>query len=138
MPYERFRRVDEEGNEYWFGREVQKLLSYQNWSSFVKIIHKAMDLMAYVKQPRVEHFKEISRHKRQSLSFYDFRLTRLATCLVILSSDRKKPVVAQMCLAGISELNKLDVIEPSWLKNSLSLATHLALGANIPNTNDLV
>jgi DNA-damage-inducible protein D len=41
--FEQIMHVDETG-EYWLGRELGKLLGYDNWRNFLGVIHEAMEV----------------------------------------------------------------------------------------------
>lgn len=40
--FENIKHIDEYGNEYWFARELQKVLEYKDWRNFQKVIDKAV------------------------------------------------------------------------------------------------
>ena len=40
--FEEIKHLDEDGNEYWEARELQKLLEYKEWRNFRKVIDKAI------------------------------------------------------------------------------------------------
>ena len=42
--FESIKHVDDEGNEYWYARELQKVLEYTQWRKFNGVIEKAMNL----------------------------------------------------------------------------------------------
>ena len=35
--------MDEYGNEYWYARELSKVLEYKDWRNFLKVLNKAKD-----------------------------------------------------------------------------------------------
>ena len=35
--------MDEYGNEYWYARELSKILEYKDWRNFLKVLNKAKD-----------------------------------------------------------------------------------------------
>lgn len=39
--FEDIKHIDENGNEYWCARELQKVLGYKEWRLFANIIEKA-------------------------------------------------------------------------------------------------
>ena len=39
--FENIKYIDEDGNEYWEARELQKVLEYSQWRRFEKVIDKA-------------------------------------------------------------------------------------------------
>ena len=40
--FENIKHIDEYGNEYWYARELQKVLEYKDWRNFQKVIDKAV------------------------------------------------------------------------------------------------
>ena len=40
--FESIRHVDEYGNEYWYARELQKVLTYKDWRYFDLVIQKSI------------------------------------------------------------------------------------------------
>ena len=40
--FENIKHVDEYKNEYWFARELFKVLEYKDWRNFQKVIDKAV------------------------------------------------------------------------------------------------
>ena len=40
--FEDIKHVDEEGNEYWYARELMPLLEYSKWENFNNVIKKAV------------------------------------------------------------------------------------------------
>lgn len=40
--FENIKHIDECGNEYWFARELSKVLEYKDWRNFQKVIDKAI------------------------------------------------------------------------------------------------
>ncbi len=39
--FENIKHVDDEGNEYWYARELQQILGYKEWRYFSAVIEKA-------------------------------------------------------------------------------------------------
>ena len=39
--FEKIKHIDENGNEFWYARELMIVLQYSNWQNFEKIISKA-------------------------------------------------------------------------------------------------
>lgn len=40
-PFESIKQIDDNGNEYWYARDLQEILEYSEWRNFSKIIEKA-------------------------------------------------------------------------------------------------
>ena len=45
--FEKIKRVDSEGNEYWLARELQNVLGYVQWRRFKNIIHCAKIILPF-------------------------------------------------------------------------------------------
>lgn len=41
--FENIKHMDEYGNEYWYARELSKVLEYKDWRNFLKVLNKAKD-----------------------------------------------------------------------------------------------
>ena len=39
--FENIKHIDENGNEFWYARELQKVLNYTQWRRFEDVINKA-------------------------------------------------------------------------------------------------
>ena len=39
--FENIKHVDEDGNEYWYARELQQILGYKEWRYFSAVIEQA-------------------------------------------------------------------------------------------------
>ena len=40
--FESIKHIDEKGIEFWYARELMKILEYSKWENFRKVIDKAM------------------------------------------------------------------------------------------------
>ena len=40
--FDNIKHIDDYGNEFWFAREIQKILEYKDWRNFQKVIDKAV------------------------------------------------------------------------------------------------
>lgn len=40
--FENIKHTDDYGNEFWYARELQKVLEYKDWRNFQKVIDKAV------------------------------------------------------------------------------------------------
>ena len=39
--FESIKHIDEDGNECWYARELQKVLEYKKWQKFINVIDSA-------------------------------------------------------------------------------------------------
>ena len=69
--FEDIKHIDENGNEYWLGRELQQVLVYKEWRKFNNVINKAIIACNNSKMMIGEHFvqvdKTINNRKRRIL-----------------------------------------------------------------------
>lgn len=97
-PFDAIKREDE-GGEYWTGRDLMPLMDYGRWHEFVAVIEKAMASLAVVQgSSQVPHHFAIQhsdggRWGNQSLD--DYRLTRFGAYLTAMAGDDLKEAVAK-------------------------------------------
>ena len=78
--FENIKHIDEYGNEYWFARELQKVLQYKEWRNFKKVIDKAIlsanNSTSSEKDWLVEVNKPIKTGKGKEEIIIDYKLSR--------------------------------------------------------------
>jgi len=105
----------ENGTRYWSARDVMAVLGYDSWSTFKNVINKAIGVCTTGGIPVIEHFIQV-RRKIESREVDDFRMTRLACCLVAMNGDPKNPAIAraQIYFADLDRvLQEVVVIDPA-------------------------
>ncbi len=97
-PFETIRKNDEAGNEYWPARDLAKILEYNDYRNFLKVVDKARTASENSGQSVADHFVDVTDMievgkgaKRQVKNIY---LSRYACYLVIQNADPDKEVVA--------------------------------------------
>ena len=96
--FEDIKHIDELGNEYWYARELGKILEYGEYRKFLPSIKKATISCEKSGQNVDNHFAQmdvmvdIGSNAKRKLK--DYRLTRYACYLIVQNSDSSKPVVA--------------------------------------------
>jgi DNA-damage-inducible protein D len=98
-PFERIRKVNEAGNEYWESRDLAEVLEYTQYRNFDAVIEKAK-LACFNSGHRLEdHFADISKMieigKGAQRPVKTVLLSRYACYLVIQNADPNKEIVAQ-------------------------------------------
>lgn len=87
-----------EGVEFWFARDLQKLLGYTEWRNFNQVIEKAKISCETSNQGVFDHFvdvnKTISMPKGASKEIPDIMLTRYACYLIAQNGDPRKEQIA--------------------------------------------
>jgi DNA-damage-inducible protein D len=95
--FERIKKIDENGVEYWEARELMVLLDYAQWRNFEEVINKAKQSCFNSGQPVENHFAEVSKSIKSGYNttreVTNWKLDRYACYLVAQNGDaRKKPV----------------------------------------------
>jgi DNA-damage-inducible protein D len=97
-PFEAIRREAEDGSEYWSARDLAKILSYDNYRNFLKVIAKARIACEQSSQAVSDHFVEtdemVSIGSGAKRRVEDIYLSRYACYLVLQNADPNKPIVA--------------------------------------------
>ena len=96
--FEDIKHIDEDGNEYWFARELKQVLEYAQWRRFENVINKAILACINSNINIDDHFAAVgkmvdigSNTKRET---NDYRLSRYACYLITQNGDSRKETVA--------------------------------------------
>ena len=96
--FENIKNVDEYGQEYWYARELSKVLEYSDWRNFLKVLNKAKEACKNsgfnLDEQLVEVNKLSKRNNNATVNIQDFKLTRYICYLIVQNADPSKAVVA--------------------------------------------
>ncbi len=96
--FENIKHMDEYGNEFWYARELQKVLEYKDWRNFERVINKAIisakNSTDIDENWVVEVNKPIKTGKGKEELIRDYRLSRYICYLIVQNADPNKEVVA--------------------------------------------
>ena len=96
--FEDIKHIDEYGNEYWFARDLQKVLEYKDWRNFLKVLDKAKEACCNsrfnVDEQLVEVNKLSKRNNNAIVNIQDYKLSRYICYLIVQNADPSKEVVA--------------------------------------------
>ena len=96
--FERIRRIDEDGNEFWSARDMAKVLEYSEYRHFIPVIEKAKEACRNSGQNFMDHFEdyldmiEIGKGGKRPVD--SVKLSRYACYLIIQNADPSKEIVA--------------------------------------------
>jgi DNA-damage-inducible protein D len=98
-PFEKIRRTNPAGNEFWSSRDFAKVLGYVNYRHFQAVIEKARTACFNSSQPVEDHFvgsdQMIDIGKGGQRAVQTVMMSRFACYLVIQNADPAKELVAQ-------------------------------------------
>ena len=96
--FENIKHIDDYGHEFWFARELQKVLEYKDWRNFQKVIDKAVlsanNSVSSEEDWVVEVNKPIKTGKGKEEFIKDYKLSRYICYLIVQNADPSKEVVA--------------------------------------------
>jgi DNA-damage-inducible protein D len=92
--FEGASQADDHGVEFWYARDLQKLLGYTDWRNFVAVLNKAKHACVNSGQDLDNHFVDANEMVEvgsgAERSIENARLTRYASYLVAQNGDSRK------------------------------------------------
>lgn len=108
-------RNEHENIEFWFARDLQKILGYKRWENFTHAISKAKNSCINSGFNEVDHFRDITKMvsigsdaKRE---IEDIALTRYACYLIAQNGDSRKIEIAFAQTYFAEQTRKFELIE---------------------------
>ena len=96
--FESIKHIDEFGNEFWYARELSKVLEYKDWRNFLRVLNKAKEACKNagfnVSEQLVDINKLSKRNNNALINIEDFKLSRYICYLIVQNADPSKEVVA--------------------------------------------
>ncbi len=96
--FESIKHIDEDGCEYWYARELMKLLEYTEWRKFNGVIYKAINACINSNYEVSDHFggadKMVTIGSGAKRKQQDYKLSRYACYLIAQNGDSRKESVA--------------------------------------------
>ncbi len=113
--FESFAHKTSEGLEFWFARDLQKLLGYSKWENFLNAIFKAKVACETSGQESQYHFpdtrKMVSVGSGAQKEIDDTMLTRYACYLIAQTGDPSKEEIAFAQTYFAIQTRKAELIE---------------------------
>ena len=120
--FESIKHFDENGNEYWYARELQKVLEYNKWENFEKVIEKAKLSCLNSNYGLQDHFPDVRKMvdigSNTLRNIVDYKLSRYACYLIAQNGDSRKKVIALAQTYFAIQTRKQELLEQEY--NSLT------------------
>lgn len=101
--------------EYWFARDLQKVLGYERWENFANVIQKAKTACENSSIEITDHFRNVTKMvsigSNTQRIIEDIMLTRYACYLIAQNGDSKKEQIAFAQTYFAIQTRKQELIE---------------------------
>ena len=116
--FEDIKHIDKHGVEFWYARELIRVLQYSNWQNFEKIIDKAKISCQNSDINVFEHFIDVSKLSKRGnnaeVEINDYKLTRYACYLIAQNGDSRKKVIALAQTYFAVQTRKQEITEKEY------------------------
>ena len=96
--FDSIKHYNEEGQEFWFARDLQRVLAYSEWRNFVSVIEKAETACKNSGFDPSDHFvgvnKMVAIGSGAERTIDDIMLSRYACYLIVQNGDPRKEIIA--------------------------------------------
>lgn len=96
--FESIKHYTDEGIEFWYARELSRVLQYSDWRNFQNAVFKAMEACQNSGNEVSHHFGEttnmINIGKTARREVGDYALSRYACYLIVMNGDPQKEIIA--------------------------------------------
>ena len=118
--FENIKHIDENGNEYWYARELMPLLEYMLWQRFSNVIKKAEENCKNSNNNISDHFistdKMVNIGSNTMRKIKNYKLSRYACYLIVLNCDPRKKVIALAKTYFAIQTRKQELSEKEYSK----------------------
>jgi DNA-damage-inducible protein D len=96
--FDSIKHVNEDGQEFWYARELQSVLEYSQWRRFFDTIERAKLACKNSGFEVAEHFADVGKSLPMPKGGFrildDVMLSRYACYLIVMNGDPRKEVIA--------------------------------------------
>ena len=94
--FEDIKHID----EYWYAKELAKVLEYKNWRNFLKFLNKAKETCINSGFDENEQLVEINKLSKRSnnaiTNIQDYKLSRYACYLIVMDGNPSLSLIESM------------------------------------------
>ena len=116
--FEDIKHIDENGIEFWYARELMKILEYKQWRRFENVIDKAKQACENSDISVFEHFADVGKLSKRAnnaeVQIKDYKLTRYACYLIAQNGDSRKKVIALAQTYFAIQTRKQEITEKEY------------------------
>lgn len=119
--FEDIKHIDDSGNEYWEGRELQQVLGYKEWRYFSSVIEKAQIACSQSNNNINSNFGVYTKIVKTGVStknIIDYKLSRYACYLIVQNANSKFKTVALGQTYFAIQTRKMELTEAEYSKLS--------------------
>lgn len=96
--FENIKHINEYGQEFWYARELARVLEYKDFRNFEQIIFKAMNACQNSGFDIADHFGDVTEMveigSKAQRGFPSYMLSRYACYLIVMNGDPRKQIIA--------------------------------------------
>ena len=116
--FESIKHVDDDGNEYWYARELQYILGYNQWRSINDLIKRAKVACKESDNNIHNHFavqrKMVDIGSKTQREVLDYKLSRYACYLIVMNGNPKKEIIALAQTYFAIQTRKQELLEEEY------------------------
>ena len=116
--FESIKHIDENGNEYWYARELQKVLEYKRWDKFCNVVESAQVACNVSNNDVLDHFSQVGKMinlgKGGQREVSDYKLSRYACYLIAQNGDSRKKVIGLAQTYFAIQTRKQELLEQEY------------------------
>ena len=116
--FEDIKHIDENGVEFWYARELMKVLSYKDWRYFDAVIKKAIIACQNSELDYIDHFvannKMVEIGSKAKREQKDYKLTRYACYLIAQNANPRLKIVALAQTYFAVQTRKQEITEKEY------------------------